>query len=1440
MLGPLVVDGEDGRLGQRDRVVLAALAVRPGEVVPPERLADALWGATPPQTWTKVVQGCVVRLRKVLGAGAIETTYRGYRLVVSGDDIDSQRFERLLGRGRELLTLAEPERAAYVLDEAMALWRGPALSDLDGWDVGRIEAARLDELRRDAEELRVDAALRSGHSREVLGEAQTLVAQAPLRERRWALLALAQYQAGQQSQALRTLRQVRTVLATELALDPGPDLVALEQAILRQDPSLVVEALRQPSAACPYQGLPAYDVGDADTYFGREDEVAECRGRLTVGGVLVVVGPSGSGKSSLVRAGVAASLERDGHRVVLVTPGAHPMDALTAVPARGRTPVLVVDQCEEAVTLCQDPAVRAQFFERLAQHAAHAPLVVALRADRIGELSAHPAFARLVERGLFLLGAMGSDQLRECIEGPAHQAGLLLEPGLVDLLVREVEGEPGALPLLSHALRETWSQREGRTLTVAGYHATGGIRGAVARSAEEVYERVGAEQQRMVRDLMLRLVLPAPEGESVRSRTPRRLVATDQSHERVIEMLVTSRLVTSDDGVLELAHEALARAWPRLQQWLRDDTEGQRILRHLSAAADAWESMGRPPSELYRGVRLAEAVDWHGRVGPDITPLERSFLTASQEQVDADLTAARQRADQETRSRRRTRRLAVGLAIALVLAVVAAVGATGFQRTAEDRAADARAASTVADANRLAALSKSVGSLDLSLLLAAESTQMADTPSTRDSLLASLVEHRRATQVVPLAGRPWDGELADRGRALYVALTDRVVRWQVGSTAPPRQVLDWLTPGDIATSATRDLVAVSGWKDDRTMQVGVFDGNGRSRLLLVGLHEIGGWPLALGFSADGSRLLELVGVRDAHGPSLVAVEREVAVRTGRLVARHRALRSPTAGVYPTGSFADDGSTLVSWTDEPHPRAALSDLDRGTRLPLQVPTRTPASLGFVALPTGAAQRWADGTVTLYDRHGRRTQDLDAHRAPVRDVVVAPDRSWAATADDRGQVLVWNVDPATGHWSQREPLLGHDGSVSGVAVGSRGRTLVTVSEDGTAISWDLSADAGFGSPVAGLGDRWVSNRPVVVSPGRVVVAPTRPAPSSPETFGQHGSGTLGVAAAFLDPATGHLLDLVPVGRTIEDVAFGSSVSVSPDRSKVAVTYATGTAVLDAHTHDVLARIVLPRTGERAPDGTRRPELVWATGWTPDGSRLLLGADGKDFNDSDANLVVVDAATWRPEARRVPVHGAGVQTIETSPGGRWLAAGGSNPTVGAPGTVSILDADTLKVKRVLRLGRGDYPYDVSFSPDSRLVAAGGDLGVLSIFDVASGRLLHQPVKVHDGFVQQVEWLPDGRTVVTTGADGMTSLYDVQRGLLQASMPGSSDGAPGYTYLIAATSHQVTALTGERPGRSYPLDAARWLDYACVVAGRDLTPDEWARYLPNRPYRRTCGDRA
>src|SRR5262249_44399830 len=250
--------------------------------------------------------------------------------------------------------------------------------DLEGWGPGRAEAARLEELRRDAEDLGVDAAMRAGRHREVLADAEALVAEAPLREHRWALLALAQYQASQQGDALRTLHRARAVLATDLGVAPGPELVGLEQAILRHDPSLApVAAAAETSAACPYPGLVAYGVDDGDLFFGRDADVAACMRRLSDNGVVTVIGPSGSGKSSLVRAGVAATLRRESQRVVVITPGAHPMDALTSLPTSGLRPVLIVDQCEEAVTLCRDVDERTRFYSSLVEHSASAPLVIA-------------------------------------------------------------------------------------------------------------------------------------------------------------------------------------------------------------------------------------------------------------------------------------------------------------------------------------------------------------------------------------------------------------------------------------------------------------------------------------------------------------------------------------------------------------------------------------------------------------------------------------------------------------------------------------------------------------------------------------------------------------------------------------------------------------------------------------------------------------------------------------------------------------------------------------------------------------------------------------------------------------------------------------------------------------------------------------------------------
>ena len=282
---------------------------------------------------------------------------------------------------------------------------------------------------------------------------------------------------------------------------------------------------------------------------------------------------------------------------------------------------------------------------------------------------------------------MNEDALRAAIEAPARQAGLLIEPGLVDLLVARCEGQPGALPLLSHALLETWQRREGSTLTVAGYRATGGIRQARRPVGRAALRRARPRDNgRMLRDVMLRLVIPSEEGDPVRSRVPRRLLATDPAHDQLVERLVEARLVTSDDGMLAISHEALARAWPRLRTWLDDDVDGQRILHHLAATADGWDALGRPDTELYRGVRLARALAWQDQPYASLNPVETDFLAASREAEQVAERSAAEHAKRQAMLIRRLRLVLAGAVVLLVLALVAggyrrgAVGPRGSQR----------------------------------------------------------------------------------------------------------------------------------------------------------------------------------------------------------------------------------------------------------------------------------------------------------------------------------------------------------------------------------------------------------------------------------------------------------------------------------------------------------------------------------------------------------------------------------------------------------------------------------------------------------------------------------------------------------------------------------------------------------------------------------------
>ena len=257
-------------------------------------------------------------------------------------------------------------------------------------------------------------------------------------------------------------------------------------------------------------------------------------------------------------------------------------------------------------------------------------VVLTVRADYYGRFAGDQRLASAIAANQVLVGPMTAEEYRRAITRPAQRHGVTVEPELVDALVDEVTGQPGALPLLSTALVELWEARTDRTMTLASYRATGGLHAAVARLAESVYTSLDPDQQQAARRMFLRLTGPGVGDTVVKRRVRLTDLAVDEDSSALVDLLARRRLLTIDDGAVEVAHEALLREWPRFADWLEEDREGIRLRAHLADAAASWEADGRDDGELYRGARLSATLDWTTAHAQDLSPVEQEFVTASQ------------------------------------------------------------------------------------------------------------------------------------------------------------------------------------------------------------------------------------------------------------------------------------------------------------------------------------------------------------------------------------------------------------------------------------------------------------------------------------------------------------------------------------------------------------------------------------------------------------------------------------------------------------------------------------------------------------------------------------------------------------------------------------------------------------------------------------------
>jgi basic membrane lipoprotein Med (substrate-binding protein (PBP1-ABC) superfamily)/DNA-binding SARP family transcriptional activator len=699
ILGAIEVaaDGAAIDLGSpKKRALLAVLLLHIGEIVPTERLIDLLWGNTAPRTAAHSIQIYVSELRRALqplGRGQlIVTRPPGYVLDAAPDLVDAHLFGRFVDEGLALVKAGDLRGGAKALRSALALWRGPALSDFVYEEFAQPYVRRLNDKHLDAIEGLAAVELELGQTSEALALLEVAEREDPLRERSRELLMLALYRAGRHAEALRNYQQLRELLDEELGLEPSPPLRRLQERILLHDPTLM--PLGQGVAGQvrnPYKGLRPFGEDDADDFFGRDSLVDGLLDLLRGGQRLIsLVGPSGAGKSSVVAAGVVPRLRAgavsgsDGWAVASIVPGPDPLAEAEAAIARltsdrstetsgspsakpllGAIPpdshvLLVVDQFEEVFS-AEEPA-RQQFLGAIiaAATAPDSPLamILALRADYYDRPLLDTGFATVFLPSVVNVLPMTAHELEAAIVMPAEQVGVTIERSLLTEVIADAAGRPGGLPLLQYVMTELFDHRADSVLSHSSYRSLGGLQGVLSRQAEALFGQLDGDEQRVALQVFLRLVRLGEGTVESRRRTPLAdlldLDADPLALSKLLNLFGGHRLLSFDrdqftgESTVEVAHEALFREWRRLAQWIDGHRAALRRRDWLVLAVEEWELAGRDSDYLLTGSRLTEFDSWRREGTLQLTKREQEFIEAGLarrqvEEEEADRVAGEQR-----------------------------------------------------------------------------------------------------------------------------------------------------------------------------------------------------------------------------------------------------------------------------------------------------------------------------------------------------------------------------------------------------------------------------------------------------------------------------------------------------------------------------------------------------------------------------------------------------------------------------------------------------------------------------------------------------------------------------------------------------------------------------------------------------------------------------
>jgi WD40 repeat protein/serine/threonine protein kinase/DNA-binding XRE family transcriptional regulator len=1121
----------------------------------------------------------------------------------------------------------------------------------------------------------------------------------------------------------------------------------------------------------PYKGLRAFEEADAEQFFGRETLVQDLLGRMSeendLSRFLAVVGPSGSGKSSSVKAGLIPSLRRGGLPgsenwfIVEFTPGSHPYEELeTALLRVAVNPpesllgqlrqdergllraverilppdklvelVLVIDQFEELFTLVEDEAVRAAFLESLVtallDPRSRLRVVITLRADFTDRPLEYVDFGELLRRRAEFVLPLTPDELEAAITQPARGAGLALEPGLSQRIIGDLGDQPGSLPLLQYALTELFERRSGRRLTINAYQDSGGVLGALGIRAETIFAGLDQSHQEIARQVFLRLVTTGEGVEDTRRRVLRQELETlpvsvetphvaslQQPVDNVIEYFGKARLLSFDHDPLtrgstvEVAHEALLREWSRLREWLeqgRADIRNQRVLGN--AAAD-WINADRDPSFLLRGARLDQFAAWFETTDLALTELEREYLDVSLEERRSREAAEAERLAHEAALERRSRNFLRGLVAVLAVAAVVAIGLSLF---AFNQQGIAQENALQADQNAATALAE------------------ADARATQQAI----AEEQQAIAESEASARAEAEQQAldDRDRAVE-AEQDALVQAAIGLAGQASKEIDGSFPErsvPLALEALEDYPYT--WQAHRALGEAVMNHH------LERVFEQDDVANTFEISQDGERIL--IGSKDGTAKVLRSDNGEellVLTEDNPTAARW----SPDESSILT--IGGDGFSIKLWDSETGSLLFSQEVDSNINYhPWNWSPWSPQGERFVTAHDGGARIWDAATGTVISLLSKGEVVLfNANWSPFGDYIVTPgdDNTAILWGANTGQII--NTLPGT-NWGIRFGSWSPDGDRFAL----RGLDRVTIYKTN-------SGDEVLNIFQPGL---WTQNVRFSHDGTKIIT-----------TIYEDGT------ARLYNAETGKLESM------ISGLTQGRGISWSPSGDLACIVGANGTIrIWDINTG--LVRHNFPLFGasycEWSPEGDKiyvsgedtieirifelssalqafkgNPGIVGFGAWSPDGQQF-----GRGFNYGPTK--VWNAVTGED----VFNFDTGADGESLSPGLNWSPSGDRILTWNADGTTRIWDASTSELLLEFSGIEGGIFYG-DWSPDgTQIVTSGTNAGEVTLWDSETGEQIWQ-VAPSGGLYSFAKWSPDGKRIIATGSHRQGTIRDASTG--------------------------------------------------------------------------------